>query len=156
LLSVQPLKVLISSILIFSYSLGFAHNLVSHCQMGHESHESSNHKHEYLHQAEAVSHNHEHISHKDHIDTSWWDFMICLLTDIEHDEANLNFFQTQKSLTVTLISSFDDIDVCEPLGLAEYAIPLDVCEKSFHSIFSQHYESPGVSLLFTRGPPITS
>lgn len=80
-------KSCISILLIFCYGLGFAHNLIPHQHNGdHENHE---HEHAVSHD----DHQHQHINHQDHQDEGLLDFMLCLLIDLEHHEANLEFFK---------------------------------------------------------------
>lgn len=82
---------LISFLLIFSYSFGFAHNFVPHCTELHAEHGSelsehhdNHHEHE---DGEIIGENHSHIAHADHFDDGLIDLLVCALEDVNHHDG---------------------------------------------------------------------
>lgn len=83
---------LISLLLLFTYSLGFAHNLIPH---NHNSepkehiimHEDGHQHHNHQHKNVKHSHSdHEHVSHGDHYDEDLYDLLVCSLHKTDHQE----------------------------------------------------------------------
>lgn len=89
----QTAKHLISYLLLFVYSFGFAHYLIPHCDnesdvthihtelepVGHSHHDSD------VHEDEADQH--KHIQHESHFDEGLYDFLFCFLSGVEHQES---------------------------------------------------------------------
>jgi hypothetical protein len=72
---------IISLFFLFVYTIGFSHGVIPH------GHESSNHSHEhYEHDSENELESHHHVSHNDHFDESIYDLVLCLLSDLEHQD----------------------------------------------------------------------
>jgi hypothetical protein len=111
---------LISALLLLTYSLGFAHNFVPH------HHDTETQVHEHAHQNEAHEHHHhkssahkhqahEHISHGDHYDEGFYDLLIRFLHDVEHHDAKCdplyfvpvkrNTILSQTALQLTLFNT---------------------------------------------------
>jgi|GEM_PF-6550364 len=89
------LKSFISFLLILSYTLGLAHNIVPHEHDESTGHHK-NHSHEHHHSAH--DHHSSDIAHAGHHDHNLMDFMKCLLTDLEHIDANLEYVFPQKGV----------------------------------------------------------
>ncbi len=96
-------RVFISIILLFAYSLGFAHNLIPHTH-SHETkeeivvHKESGHPHHHhnnLHQHKKHV-DHEHISHGDHFDEGFYDLLICFLhtADNQAKDCDAHYYIT--------------------------------------------------------------
>mgnify|MGYP000465825418 CR=1 FL=1 len=106
-------KLIISIVLLLSYFLGFAHNLIPHCDELSEiiavsktqsSHQNFNHQH---HQTNDNQTNHEHISHQNHYDESVLDLAICFLNEIDTPQSDCNaehcvLLQTDDNSTKTI------------------------------------------------------
>ena len=78
-------KTLISFLLIFSYSIGFAHNAIPHCDEEHGN--NVHHSHEQNHQhasSEELNSEHSHFAHNDHFDHGFIDLLICALESSSH------------------------------------------------------------------------
>ena len=90
----QMKRTILSLVLLLSYSLGFAHNLLPHCsnpdQFSHSHHQTHEH-----HSEEGLHHvGHEHIAHDNHEDEGLYDFLLCLLSEVDHHyhyELNTDF-----------------------------------------------------------------
>jgi len=76
-------------LLLFTYSIGFAHNILPHnaFNLG-----QSEHNHQHIQTGSADEENY--ISHGNHFDTNWYDLIICALTDAEHggEDCNLEHY----------------------------------------------------------------
>jgi len=81
-------KLIISIILLLTYSFGFAHNLVPHCNdSGEENHNHApSHNHHYHAEGEAIDAEHSDIAHDDHFDEGINDFITCLVNESETPE----------------------------------------------------------------------
>ena len=94
-LYVQFKKTVISLILILSYSIGFAHNLIPHCTDFHSDGEHSesahhNHSHHTHDDGNFVEENHDHVEHDDHFDDGYLDYLICLIDNLDHSNGSCN------------------------------------------------------------------
>ena len=86
-------KIIISLLLLFAYSLGFAHNIIPH-QHDAESKEhivehDGHHHHNHSHQHKTVKHSHtdhQHISHGNHYDEDFYDLLVCFLHKADHQD----------------------------------------------------------------------
>ena len=95
-------KIIISLTLLFTYSLGFVHNLVPHCSSisSHESHSShQHHSHDEPHEE-----NHIHVLHENHVDEGILDYILCVVNESanEGNECIEEHFFTLQSNTVSL------------------------------------------------------
>ena len=94
-------RIIISFILLLTYSLGFAHNIIPH-QHDSETH-THNHSHDNAHDhshSNSLAHNdHQHVSHGDHFDESLYDLLVCFLheTDFKTDECNIYYIAPPKT-----------------------------------------------------------
>ena len=141
-------KIFISIVLLFSYGLGFAHNLVPH------SHEEEDH-HERCHQPVVVADHHDdhsHISHQGHIDEGFWGFMMCILVDLDHNEANLQFMML-KNLNWSAEPLQIALHLTELIKIPEGSSIIPVLSMSYFDPGDAHYSSPVVDHPVLRGPP---
>lgn len=81
---------IISFFLLLVYSISFAHDLIPHCHFsetseqistehGEQHHHLENHKH-----AKTEDLDDDDILHENHLDDSLFDFVVCLLSEMEH------------------------------------------------------------------------
>lgn len=81
-------KSIISFLLIFAYSLGFAQEFIPHIHVedgGHNHLEVSAKEHHHLeNHTHTNSHNGNDVAHQDHLDESIYDYLICLMSGVEH------------------------------------------------------------------------
>ena len=86
-------KLIITILLLLTYSFGFAHNLVPHCNdFTEESHDhSSNHNHHFHSEGEELHDDHIDIAHDDHFDGGLFDFITCLVheSELPEDECSI-------------------------------------------------------------------
>ena len=97
-------KLIISIVLLLTYSLGFAHNFIPHHHDAgtvnvEHSHENDDHPHHHHNAKEQAHQEHQHISHGDHVDEGFYDFLICFLHDANHhqEECDNPYFIPVKS-----------------------------------------------------------
>ena len=92
----QIKRVVISCFLLFTYSLGFAHNLIPHCEASNIEHQENSHHHHEHHQHDSDDKDidHEDIVHNGHLDAGFYDYVLCFLSDTEHPihDCNLNHY----------------------------------------------------------------
>ena len=149
----QLKKTVLSLVLLLSYSLGFAHNLLPHCsnpdQFSHSHHEL----HEHHSDGELAESQHEHIAHDNHEDEGLYDFLLCLLSEADHHyhyELNTDFtFSNISEINLDFLKvKFKAIAVAEitPDYFTSF-IPSRQLEPQ------QFYRSPFVGHLRHRGPP---
>jgi hypothetical protein len=153
-------RIIISFVLLLTYSLGFAHNIIPH---QHDS-ETQTHKHSHSVEHTHSHHNatneldHEHISHGDHFDEGFYDLLVCFLheTDFKTDDCNIYYMaptkvnvasnnQTQQLLAVvsTLSSLVSDSE--------NFPSEIFVDNDS-----TKEYLSPSIDDSPLRGPPVLS
>jgi hypothetical protein len=95
-------RIVISSLLLLTYSFGFTHNLVPHFQelnegnfsTPHEKGHVHHHKHHQHIPNEDISSDHEHIFHEGHFDKGVYDLVLCFLNEMEHsgNECHIQHF----------------------------------------------------------------
>lgn len=150
-------KVIISLILLLTYSFGFAHNLVPHCtDSGEENHNHSpSHNHHFHFEGEAINSEHADIAHDDHFDEGINDFITCLVNEsetpaedcsIEHCfTVNFNEFSLKdlnKIQTAILFSTVSDLSVAYKL------------DSNYFEVVEEIHSTPLIENSPHRGPPI--
>ncbi len=153
-------KIIISIILLLSYSLGFAHNFIPHHHdVDTEAHEhvhaNDNHNHHHHHGSEDKSHNdHKHISHGDHYDEGLYELIICFLHDANHheDDCNNHYYISAKSNN-SLSSKSQQLKLVATL----FALTIEVEQPELTSRFNVNsttfYQSHSIEDSPLRGPP---
>lgn len=92
-------KIIISIILLLTYSLGFAHNIIPHqhdSETGFHNHDHTEEHHNHDHSSDSDP---EHISHGNHFDEGLYDLIVCFLheTDFHKENCNTEFFIAAKT-----------------------------------------------------------
>tara|TARA_B110000967_G_C18768568_1_gene501800 strand:+ start:422 stop:880 length:459 start_codon:yes stop_codon:yes gene_type:complete len=151
---VQIKKIIISLSLLLVYSLGFAHNFIPHCHDVNEAfveHSDLGHHH-HQHAAEHVhaEENHQHVSHGSHMDENLYDFLVCILFEMEHQEHGSVFHylplaeklvtENQTILAVVAVSSLSSIN--------------NLSKPKNNVVIVSGYFSPLINELPLRGPPL--
>ncbi len=86
-------KILIVFILLFSYTFGFAHNIIPHCDTDHSESSCFSNAHELTHEHEGhhqhndnelASNDHNHIPHSNHFDDNLLEYVKCLFESPAH------------------------------------------------------------------------
>ncbi len=89
---VRNLKFCISLFLLLTYTFGFAHNLIPHCQelaTGEKQNISHHHHEHHKHKPDVKpSYEHGHIVHEGHFDENIYDLIVCILSELEHPADN--------------------------------------------------------------------
>ncbi len=157
-------RIIISFILLLAYSTGFAHNLIPHCSGNVEHHISSNtedsHHHHSHHQHDEDSFDeveHNHITHKDHYDSNYFDFIVCLFNDVNH--AGSDCSQEHCFLVSSESISVEDLIKTNLNILLTTIQVVDSSEeptKCFEPEVSSKYLSPPRENTPHRGPPLFS
>ncbi len=156
----QLKRTLIAIVMLFSYTIVFAHNIIPHCPhsagddatCGLHAIHSDSHHHEHNHDAGDED---SHIIHADHVDDGIFDFLVCMLSETEHsDNENENHqivhtenqavnmeFKLDVQKIAILFVAFDltpiSAEIDRPEGDLEIVIPL-----------------PPIEYAPRRGPPV--
>ena len=86
-------NVLISSLLIFAYLIGFAHELIPHYHLEDEHHDAQHvafHNHVSVENRDA-----DDITHGDHLDDSFLDYLVCIISHSEHSNLGSDSYLHQ-------------------------------------------------------------
>ena len=86
------------------FCLGFGHGVIPHCEEGGEIAEHHHHEHHEHSTDNPIDDNH--VQHKDHFDENIYDYLICLVSEFEHEEDNCNMFLCSK-ITLNDLSVID-------------------------------------------------
>ncbi len=154
--SMEVKKTFISFLIIFSYTLGFAHNLVPHCDEQHSAVDNGYHN-EYHHHNndESITSDHSHIAHNDHYDKDVLDLIICAFEESNHHGENCNlelytpsfkFIQPEKSI----------LGSSNPFDEFTYESELDL-DASISNYYNNSFLTPSDELTIIiplRGPPV--
>ena len=152
----QMKKTILSLVLLLSYSLGFAHNLLPHCsnpdQLSHNHHEL----HEHYNGEGSSELDHAHITHNNHKDEGLYDFLLCLLSEVDHhthDELNTEFtFSKTSKVNLGFLKVKFNAITAEKISVEYFSSFISVQPIDF-----QHfYYSPRIGHLRHRGPPQVS
>lgn len=155
----QLRKVILSIVLLLSYSLGMAHDVLPHYHANdlHSDiavgiklhHHHSHHEHDPVEQPE-----HDHVTHEDHLDDGLLDYVICLLSEFDHesDDSEHLFYYPSNPEKINL----------KPVAKVKQALVLlsvltapagDIQFTGSTSEFTSVYEPPILSGIPLRGPP---
>jgi len=155
-------RVIISFLLLLTYSLGFAHNFVPH-QHGsqtekHKHTHDDKHEHHHHNETNNLAIDHEHISHGNHFDEGFYDLLVCFLhdTDFHSDDCKSHYFIPAKSnntLSERSLQLFAIVNTLFSTTLeSEEASSIDFLDLDFTS----DYRSPSLVDSPLRGPPVFS
>ena len=148
-------KAFISIILLFTYTLGFAHNLVPHhMDIGEHGNETAFHEHHQHNDSEELNPDHNHHDHGDHFDEGLYDFILCFFSELEQPSESCSvhyYFPAESTKNVKQFKS--------NALLATYfalALKLDFSQEYSISEIEYFYSSPLSGCEWTRGPPSIS
>lgn len=154
----------IAIFILFSYTIGFSHYLIPHCDTGHEEsiiHDSEEHAiHFHQHHDENLVENkedHAHYKHEDHFDEGFYDLLVCFLSKVEHPETEgcLDPVIIKTLDKTTSTSKKDQAQLAILFGLVSNVIIFSNEEDVYlHSI--EFYHSPPIHSPPNRGPPVIS
>ncbi|PCH76940.1 MAG: hypothetical protein COB98_04940 [Flavobacteriaceae bacterium] len=154
-------KIAISLLLLLTYAFGFAHSAIPHVDGGHANLQSEtetisahSHAHHQHKKGETSDSNHEHLSHDNHFDANITDYMLCVLNNMEHKDANCNVLQyipikrsnknlenLSKTAVIALVYSFF-IYIDQPVENASY-----------YTFEASLFKSPPLLNSPNKGPP---
>lgn len=152
-------KLIISLSLLLTYSFGFAHNLVPHCNDSFEENHNHtpNHNHHFHSEGEELETEHYDIAHNDHFDEGVSDFLVCLVHESETPDeecsiehcftVNFNEFSLKdfsKIQTAILFSTVLDLTVAYKL------------DSNYFEVVEEIHSTPLIENSPHRGPPIFS
>ncbi len=83
----NQIKSSISIIFLIIYLIGYGHSLIPHCETncdGTEDIHKHSHEHQHYDHNDLAVTEHNHVSHGDHFDEGWMDYVVCLFNDLEH------------------------------------------------------------------------
>lgn len=152
LFSMQLKKTLISFLLIFAYSIGFAYELVPHYHV--EDGFSVVKNAEMHHHVSIEDRDLDDISHYDHLDDDFLDFLVCIVSHSDHSaHDNVEFVHQGVDLSFDKFSSADFISL---ISLNEkihvpYQKTSEVISKPCTAHWLERSESQS-----RRGPPKNS
>jgi hypothetical protein len=126
---------------------------VANCHTHNEEHQSNNHTHVYHSEQSSPDHGHDHIAHNDHHDSGWLDFVICLLMEMDHNEANLVFFETHKTLSLISFTNIVDFQFVQATALLGEQNQTDIEEQNYSDFVSPLLHPFVIKQLGLRGPP---
>lgn len=161
LFSMQLKKSIISFLLIFSYSFGFAHNLVPHCteihteqEQGIIEHHDNHHEHQ---EGELISENHLHIAHADHYDDGLIDLLVCALENVNHNDAtcNLDYYYSIKEFNA-FEKIIKKINVDADWQFSFSVLDAEVKNSLFSEFLTNRKTKELTSVFSYRGPPLNS
>ena len=144
---------ILSMVLLLSYSLGFGHSLLPHCS----NPDLFSHDHHLLHEhhdqsVEQDAHK-THIEHDNHKDEGLYDFLLCLLSDVDHHFHN----ELDMDFTFSKLSEYNFDFLKVELNAVQNHILLPSFHSSFYKTITVQteviYRSPHIGHLSHRGPP---
>lgn len=81
-------------LLIAIYSLGFMHDVIPHCE--NSNNEKHHHHEHHVHEQSETAYD-GHIVHDDHMDEGIYDYLVCLVSDLEQGEDGCNMHHCVKA-----------------------------------------------------------
>lgn len=152
-------RVVISCLLLFTYTFGFAHNLIPHCEASDIKHQTthegnSHHHHEHHQHTTEDNVDHEHIAHNGHLDGGLYDFIVCFLSDTEHptNDCNLKHYLLSKT-NEKVDTKLAKIKLASILFAISRIVKQDESFSNFSSKPAAIYLSPPIEQFPYRGPP---
>lgn len=161
----SPKKLVISLFLLFTYTLGFTHDLIPHSHLGddalhstteqhYDHHNKNHHDHQHGHHGEM---NLEHIVHADHMDDGLIEYLMCVLGESHHGT-------TQNDRCFYTIANVKDIlkirRAKDSFTTLMFALNADLNDNTLSGIINPEvkvaYHPPPILRAPNRGPPSSS
>ena len=160
----QIKRAIISLLLLLTYSLGFAHYLIPHCEASNIEHqvaasqENPHHHHEHhQHTSDDKDIDHEDIVHNGHLDAGLYDYIVCFLSDAEHPAEDCNLQHYLPANTNDKIDSqLSKAQFVAVLFTVFCIVKQDEALPKSRSEFAAVYLSPPIGDSPYRGPPSLS
>jgi len=147
-------NIILAYFLILSYTLSFAHSLVPHSEGlidGKHMHDLS-HKHTHSHSKIHSHSTDDHIIHADHLDESFYDYLICIFSDLEHGESECAFEHETPSQEVNISFLFVDVFYAV-INYHSIDTILDQVKINGKDLQNAIYSPPQQNTHSLRGPP---
>lgn len=144
----QLKKTIISLLLLLTYSVGFAHNLVPHCT---STSEVNSHQHVHV----SPDTDEDFISHGNHYDASLIDLIVCALSETDHPLDNCSM---QHYLSPKTNSSVNDINTVQILTVLFTLFNDEIKVEKKATYITQvqtKFTTPLLEHSPHRGPPAT-
>ena len=152
----QFYKIIISLLLLLTYSFGFAHNLVPHCSDFSTENHNNTHNHHSHTSGEEQNAEHNHITHNNHFDEGVYDYLVCLVHETETPESECS---VEHCFTMNANdNSLKKLDKLQAIILFAVFQPI-VQDEAIESYFDNteiSYLSPPIEDSPHRGPPVLS
>ena len=159
----QIKKVIIATLFLLTYTIGFAHNLIPHCsaacgELPVAAHQETGHHHHAHHEHDhGEDSGHDHIEHNGHLDGGLLDYVVCLLSEMEHPATDCQIEVCLPASTANTVPEALSNVTCIALlysvfELAEQDEPL----QAGHSEAVTSYTAPPIAECPHRGPPTPS
>lgn len=155
-------RIIISLLLLLTYSLGFAHNFIPHQHDSetetHDHAHDDKHEHHHHNGISKLAVDHEHISHGNHFDEGFYDLLVCFLhdADFHSDDCNNHYFIPTKTNNTSSERSLQLFAIVNTL----FATTLETEEASSLNFLDAYLTSNYRSLSLVdsplRGPPVLS
>jgi hypothetical protein len=152
LFSMQLKKTLISFLLIFAYSIGFAHELIPHYHA--EDGFLIGEKAELHHHVSPKDRDFDDIFHADHLDDSFLDFLVCIISHSEHSSHS-----NSEIIHQGIDTSIDKFIASDAIVLIENDENILVPYQKSTKVNSKPYATDWIghsSVHSRRGPPKNS
>lgn len=155
------IKSVISVFLLLTYSLGFAHNLIPHCQelaIGEQQNISHHHHEHHQHEPDVkLSSELDHIVHEGHFDENIYDLIACILSELEHpadDCHNSQYVPTKSNNDLT--KQLSKVKIVAILFSVLGFTNQSKSPSEYSCEVAVQYSSPPLDNSPNRGPPSIS
>ena len=158
----QVIRSVISLFLLLVYSISFAHDLIPHCHFDKmsehivaEQGESHHHHEHHTHEADEET-DHEHITHQNHLDDGLLDYVICLLSELEHPSEYAHRHYAPVISNDNFLKGLDKPKFVAILFTVFTAPEIDMLPSRYATELAFTYHSPPLLNSPHRGPPSIS
>lgn len=152
----QVKQSIIAFIFLAIFSLGFGHGVVPHCE-GKEAGGEDHHHHKHHEHSSDNPIDDYHVSHNNHLDENIYDYLVCLVSDLEHEDDNCNMFLCS-NITLNDFSFIDLVKVELPLvHISSFNLELlNNSESDYAELDCISGLPPILENILHRGPPSIS
>ena len=147
-------NIILAYFLILSYTLSFAQSLIPHSEGlidGKHIHDLS-HEHHHTHSKVHSHSTGDHIVHADHLDESFYDYLICIFSDLEHGESECAFEHEAPTQEVNISFLFVDVFYAV-INYHTIDTVLEQEKKDGKILQKTFYSPPQQNAHSLRGPP---
>ena len=149
-------QIIISILLLFVYSFGFAHSMMPHDHGFLAEHQPETHNHEHhKHTSDSVK-NTAHIHHNDHCDEGVIDLILCVINDFDNHnhDCEIEHLNTKNSKRVASRSNFNPNHFSNSNQISIKIIIDTYREKNNFTPYCDIYKGLSQYNSPLRGPPI--